>query len=291
MARFYLKEEKENMEYNVTPIKKKKIRNWIIIGVIAFAAIIVIASSVTIVPAGSKGILLNMGAVSNRVLDEGISFRIPFVQTVKTIDVRMQKYESTDNASASKDLQSINSNIAVNYRVDSSSVDQLYKNIGMNYESTVVSPAISECMKAVTAQYTAEELITKRSEVSAAMKEFLQQKLADKYIVVDSFNVVSFDFSDAFNKAIEEKQIAEQNAQKAKYDLERIKTEAEQDVTKAQGEAEAMKLKNAELTQNIILLEYINKWDGKMPTYYSGDGSNLMIGIPTDQASSDKPQE
>lgn len=279
------------MEYNVTPIKKKKIRNWIIIGVIAFAAIIVIASSVTIVPAGSKGILLNMGAVSNRVLDEGISFRIPFVQTVKTIDVRMQKYESTDNASASKDLQSINSNIAVNYRVDSSSVDQLYKNIGMNYESTVVSPAISECMKAVTAQYTAEELITKRSEVSAAMKEFLQQKLADKYIVVDSFNVVSFDFSDAFNKAIEEKQIAEQNAQKAKYDLERIKTEAEQDVTKAQGEAEAMKLKNAELTQNIILLEYINKWDGKMPTYYSGDGSNLMIGIPTDQASSDKPQE
>lgn len=266
------------MEYTV--VNKKRIRTIVLVGVIVVAAIILIASCVTVVPAGSKGVLLNMGAVSDKVLDEGISLRIPFVQSVRTVDVRMQKYESKDNASASKDLQSITSTIAVNYRVDSNAVDQLYKNIGMNYEATVVSPAISECMKAVTSQYTAEELITRRSEVSAEMKEFLQNKLKDKYIIVDSFNVIDFEFSEAFNKAIEEKQIAEQNAQKAKYDLDRIKTEAEQAVTKAQGEAEAMKLKNAELTMNIILLEYINKWDGKMPAYYGGDGDNLMLGLP-----------
>lgn len=280
------------MEYTATIKDKKKLRGIIITVVIVVAALILIGSSVTIVPAGSKGILLNMGAVSGRVLDEGVSLRIPFVQNVKIIDVRMQKFESTANASASKDLQSINSNIAVNYRVDSTAVDKLYKNIGMNYEATVVSPAISECMKAVTAQYTAEELITKRSEVSANMKEFLQTKLQDKYIVVDSFNVISFDFSDAFNKAIEEKQIAEQNAQKAKYDLDRIKTEADQAITKAQGEAEAMRLKNQELTENIILLEYINKWDGKMPTYYGGgDGSGTMIGLPPlgDDTASSQP--
>lgn len=258
---------------------KKKMRTLIITAVLVVLAVILIGSSVTVIPAGSKGVLLNMGAVSGQVLDEGVSFRIPFIQSVKIVDVRMQKYESTDNASASKDLQSINSNIAVNYRVDSSAVDDLYKNIGMNYESTVVAPAISECMKAVTAQYTAEELITKRSEVSANMKDFLQDKLSDKYIIVDSFNVISFDFSEAFNKAIEEKQIAEQNAQKAKYDLERIKTEAEQNVTEAQGEAEAMRLRNQELTENILLWEYINKWDGKMPTYYGGD-SGTMIGLP-----------
>lgn len=267
------------MEYNVN-LSKKKIRGIVIAVVIVLAVIILAASAITIVPAGSKGIVLNFGAVSGKVVDEGMTFRIPFMQTVKVIDVRMQKYESADNASASKDLQSINSNIAVNYRVDSTAVDQLYKNIGMNYETTVVAPAISECMKAVTAKYTAEELITKRSEVSAEMKEFLQHKLTDKYIVVDSFNVISFDFSEAFNKAIEEKQIAEQNAQKARYDLERIKTEAEQAITKAQGEAEAMKLKNAELTENIIYLEYINKWDGKMPTYYGGDSNGLLLGIP-----------
>ena len=195
---------------------KKKLRTLIITAVVVVLAVILIGSSVTVIPAGSKGVLLNMGAVSGQVLDEGVSFRIPFIQSVKIVDVRMQKYESTDNASASKDLQSINSNIAVNYRVDSSAVDDLYKNIGMNYESTVVAPAISECMKAVTAQYTAEELITKRSEVSANMKDFLQDKLSDKYIIVDSFNVTSFDFREAFNKAIEETQNAEQHHQKAK---------------------------------------------------------------------------
>ncbi len=257
---------------------KKKIRTLVLVVVILLALLILIGSSVTIIPAGSKGILLNMGAVNGQVLDEGISFRIPFIQSVKVIDVRMQKYESTDNASASKDLQSITSSIAVNYRVDSNMVDELYKNIGMDYETKVISPAISECMKAVTSRYTAEELITKRSEVSIAMKEFLQEKLQDKYIIVDSFNVVDFEFSEAFNKAIEEKQIAEQNALKAKYDLDRIKTEAEQAITKAQGEAEAMKLKNAEVTMEIIYLEYISKWDGKMPTYVGGD-ADLMLGI------------
>ena len=109
------------------------------------------------------------------------------------------------------------------------------------------------------------------------MKKFLQQKLSEKYILVDSFNIINFDFTDAFNTAIEEKQIAEQNALKAKYDLERIKTEAEQAVTKAKGEAEAMKLKNEQISQNIIYLEFIDKWDGKMPTYYGSD--NLFLGL------------
>lgn len=257
--------------------KIKKSRKLIVSGVIAVAVIILIAASVTIIPAGYKGIMLNMGAVTDKVLDEGINFRVPFIQSIRTMDVRMQKYESADNSSASKDLQSIKTTIAVNYRVDSTAVDKLYKNIGMSYETMVISPAISECIKAVTSQYTAEELITKRTEVSVGMKDFLQSKLKDKYILVDSFNVVNFEFSDAFNKAIEEKQIAEQNALKAKYDLERIKTEADQEITKAQGDAEAMRLKNSQVTDKIIQLEFLNKWDGKMPTYYGG--GNLLLGL------------
>ena len=272
-------------------LDKKKVRKIIL----AIAILIVLAvigfGCITIVPAGHKGVLLNMGAVSGRVLDEGVSLRIPFMQDVKVVDVRMQKYESADNASASKDLQSITSTIAVNYRVDSSKVAELYKNIGMNYESTVISPAISECMKAVTSRYTAEELITKRSEVSNAMREFLQERLNDKYITVDSFNVVDFEFSEAFNKAIEEKQIAEQNALKADYDLQRIQTEAEQEVTKAKGEAEAMKLKNSQVSEEIIQLEFINKWDGKMPEYYGGDGMMFGIKLPDDNSGSNSGEE
>ena len=244
----------------------KKVK--IIVGVCVALLLIVAISiaSITIVPAGHKGVTLNMGAVTGAVMNEGINFKIPFVQNAEIIDVRVKKYESKDNSSASKDLQTIKSSIAVNYRVNQDHVADLYQKIGMSYESTVINPAISECIKSVTSRYTAEELITKRTEVSEEMKKFLQDKLIEKYILVD-----------AFNTAIEEKQIAEQNALKAKYDLERIKTEAEQAVTKAKGEAEAMKLKNEQISQNIIYLEFIDKWDGKMPTYYGSD--NLFLGL------------
>lgn len=255
----------------------KKVK--IIVGVCVALLLIVAISiaSITIVPAGHKGVTLNMGAVTGAVMNEGINFKIPFVQNAEIIDVRVKKYESKDNSSASKDLQTIKSSIAVNYRVNQDHVADLYQKIGMSYEFTVINPAISECIKSVTSRYTAEELITKRTEVSEEMKNFLQKKLSEKYILVDSFNIINFDFTDAFNTAIEEKQIAEQNALKAKYDLERIKTEAEQAVTKAKGEAEAMKLKNEQISQNIIYLEFIDKWDGKMPTYYGSD--NLFLGL------------
>lgn len=255
----------------------KKVK--IIVGFCVALLLIVAISiaSITIVPAGHKGVTLNMGAVTGAVMNEGINFKIPFVQNAEIIDVRVKKYESKDNSSASKDLQTIKSSIAVNYRVNQDHVADLYQKIGMSYESTVINPAISECIKSVTSRYTAEELITKRTEVSEEMKKFLQKKLSEKYILVDSFNIINFDFTDAFNTAIEEKQIAEQNALKAKYDLERIKTEAEQAVTKAKGEAEAMKLKNEQISQNIIYLEFIDKWDGKMPTYYGSD--NLFLGL------------
>ena len=255
----------------------KKVK--IIVGFCVALLLIVAISiaSITIVPAGHKGVTLNMGAVTGAVMNEGINFKIPFVQNAEIIDVRVKKYESKDNSSASKDLQTIKSSIAVNYRVNQDHVADLYQKIGMSYESTVINPAISECIKSVTSRYTAEELITKRTEVSEEMKNFLQKKISEKYILVDSFNIINFDFTDAFNTAIEEKQIAEQNALKAKYDLERIKTEAEQAVTKAKGEAEAMKLKNEQISQNIIYLEFIDKWDGKMPTYYGSD--NLFLGL------------
>lgn len=259
-------------------LNEKKIKTIIITVIVLIVVLIVAFASISIVPAGHKGVLLNMGAVSGRVLDEGLNFHIPFFQQVEVIDVRMQKYEVSSNSSASKDLQTVTTSIAVNYRIDSSKVNELYKNIGMSYEATVISPAIAECLKAVTAKYTAEELITKRAEVSDVMKEFLQNKLKDKYIFVDSFNVTDFEFSQAFNSAIEEKQIAEQNALKAEYDLTRIETEAQQAIVQAQGEAESMKIKNEQITQNIIMLEFIKKWDGKLP-YYMGGDADLFLGM------------
>lgn len=264
----------------------KRIKTIVIVCVITVLVAIVGFASITIVPAGHKGVTMNMGAVTGAIMNEGVNLKIPFVQSAEIMDVRVQKYESKDNSSASKDLQTINSSIAVNYRIDQDHVADLYQNIGLSYESTVISPAISECIKSVTSRYTAEELIMKRTEVSEEMKKSLQNKLSEKYIFIDSFNIVNLEFSEAFNKAIEEKQIAEQNALKAKYDLERIKTEADQAITKAKGEAEAMKLKNEQISSNIIYLQFIEKWDGKMPTYYGSD--NLFLGLDMSQAKNDK---
>ncbi len=273
-------------------IKNTKLKILITLVIIAAVVLILLFASISQVPAGSKGVLLNMGAVSGKIYNEGIAFKIPFIQEIEIIDTRVKKLEVKNNSSASRDLQPITSSIAINYRVNADCVCDLYQNIGLQYESTIISPAISECIKSITSKYTAEELITKRSEVSEGMKELLQDKLKDKYIIIDSFNITNFEFSEAFNAAIEEKQIAEQNALKAKYDLERIQTEAEQEITKAQGEAEAMKIKNEQLSDKILYLEYIKKWDGKMPTYYGGS-DNLLFGMnitgdnqtPTNQSS------
>ena len=141
---------------------------------------------------------------------------------------------------------------------------------------------IRDSIKSVTSKYTAEETITRRSDISAEIKEMLKTRLSDKYIFVDSLNITDLTFSAAFDKAIEEKQVAEQNALKAKYDLDRIKTEAEQAVIKAQGEAEAMRIKNETLTDSIIELEFLNKWDGHMPTYYGGD-ADLLLSLDPDK--------
>ena len=203
-------------------------------------ALIVIIGCFDIVPAGYKGVKLTMGAVDNTVLNEGIHFKLPFAQRIVHVDARVKKYTVEGETSASKDMQSITTNVAVNYRVDGANVDDLYKNLSLNYENTIIAPAVSECIKSVTSQYTAEETITRRSEISAQIKDMLKKRLEDKYIFVDSLNIIDLTFSAAFDKAIEEKQVAEQNALKAKYDLERIKTEAEQAVIKAQGEAEAI---------------------------------------------------
>ena len=266
-------------------ISGKKLAKIAAIVLIVAVVVVLLLSSFTIVPVGHKGVLMTFGAVQQGTLEEGVNFKIPFVQSVQNVDVRVKKFE-TDANSSSKDLQEISSTVALNYRIDSGAADQLLKNIGTAYESTIIAPAIAECVKAVTSQYTAEELITKRTSVSAEMKEQLSEKLSDKYIIVDSFNIVNFGFSEQFNKAIEEKQIAEQNALKAKYDLERIKTEAEQEITQAKAEAEALRLKSEQVTMEMIYLEYVQKWDGKMPAYMGGD--NMMMMLPGDLSDSSK---
>jgi regulator of protease activity HflC (stomatin/prohibitin superfamily) len=254
----------------------KGISKLIVTGIVIALLALLAFQSFVIVQAGHRGIVLQFGAVQPVVLEEGIHFKIPFVQTVKPVEVRVQKAESSQ-VSASRDLQTVTTTVAVNFHLDGNTVNNLYKNVGVEYQSRIVDPAIGEALKAVTAQYTAEELISKRSEVSATVKEVLSAKLSIYNMILDEINITEFNFSEDFNRAIEQKQIAEQNALKARLDLERVKIEKEQEITRAQAQAESLRLQKQEVTVELIQLrqieaelEAIKKWDGKMPNVTGG---------------------
>lgn len=246
--------------------------------IVILVVLIVLFNTFTTVDAGHTGVVTTFGKVSPNVLSEGLHTKIPFIQDIIQIDNRVLKAE-VECSSASKDLQTVSSTIALNYRVRNESSADIYQNVGLDYESIIIAPAIHECVKAVTAKFTAEELITSRQAISDQMKELLSEKISSYGIEVQIFNIISFDFTAEYNAAIEAKQTAQQNALKAEQDLQRVKVEAEQTVAKAQAEAEAYRLKSQELTPQMILMEYIDKWDGKLPSMVSGDGTSAMIDV------------
>ena len=248
-----------------------KIVRYSVIGLIA---LIIIFNAFTTVKAGHSGVVTTFGKVSDTVLTEGLHFKIPFVQQIVQIDNRVLKAE-VQCTSASKDLQIVSSTIALNYKVTNTSSGDIYKNVGVDFQDKIVTPAIQESVKAVTAKFTAEDLIANRQLVGEQMKENLASKIESFGLQLQIFNIIDFQFSAEFNAAIEAKQTAQQNALKAEQDLARIKVEAQQKVEQAKAEAEAYKLKSLEITDSMILMEYINKWDGKLPMV-SSDGTMML---------------
>ncbi len=224
-----------------------------------------------IIGAGERGVVLNFGAVQDKVLDEGIHLRIPIMQRIIVIDVRVHKSQ-TDAEAASKDLQDTHSTIAVNYHILPEMANKVYQQIGKEYKERIIDPAVQEVVKAVTARYTAVELITQREKVRSEIKTLLLERLKPYNIVVDDFSIVNFKFSQQFTQAIESKQTAEQFALRAQRDLERIKIEAQQKITQAQAEAEALRIQKQNVTPELIQLRQIEvtakaveKWNGILP--------------------------
>ena len=260
---------------NVVNVNSGKAGKIVAAVIIVLVLVIVVFNSFTTVKAGHSGVITTFGKVSDTVLGEGLHVKIPFVQDIVLVDNRVQKAEVACSA-ASKDLQTVSSTIAVNYKVLNSYSASVYKNIGMNYQEVIITPAIQECVKAVTAKFTAEELITNRQAIGDQMMELLKQKITNYGIDIQIFNITAFDFTAEYNAAIEAKQTAQQNALKAEQDLQRIKVEAQQTIEAAQAEAEAYRLKSEQITPEIILMSYIDKWDGRLPTVASGDGSMML---------------
>ncbi|AEB10260.1 prohibitin family protein [Desulfobacca acetoxidans] len=236
------------------------------------------------VGAGERGVILNFGAVQDYVLGEGLHFRMPVVQTIALMDVKVQK-SLTNAAASSSDLQEVSSEVALNYHIIPDKANVVYQTIGVYFKDRIIDPAVQEVVKAVTARYTAEELITKRPAVSEAMRTTLSERLMEHNIAVDAFSIVGFSFSKIFMEAIEAKQTAEQLALKARRDLERIKIEAEQKITAATAEAESLRLQRANISPDLIELRRveanlraIEKWNGILPQV-TGGGAVPFIGI------------
>jgi regulator of protease activity HflC (stomatin/prohibitin superfamily) len=228
---------------------------------------------------GQRGVLMTFGAVQNGVLDPGLHLKLPFMQSVAKMDVQVQNSQAAETA-ASLDLQNVSSTVATNWHILPADAEWVYQHIGNEADlvDKIIRPAISNSVKAITAHYNAEDLIIHRDEVRDQIQAQITSELQPYRIVVDSVNITDFHFSDEFAQAIERKQIAQQRALQARYELDQAKVLAQQRVVEAQAQSQAQQLLQQTLTPEIIQQQAIAKWDGHLPAVV-GDKSVLpMIG-------------
>jgi regulator of protease activity HflC (stomatin/prohibitin superfamily) len=240
-------------------------------GIVVVIGFIIAMSSWGTIEAGHRGVVLRMGAVTGEIKGEGFYEKTPFLDHVVPMDVRMQK-EQVETEGASKDLQSVKTVVALNLSVLPDKCALLFQTIGPDYLQTMVAPAMQESIKAVIAQYTAEELVSKRESVREAIAALIGDKLSALGLKIEALNIVNFDFSSSFNQAIEAKVTAEQNALAAKNLLAQKEFEAQQAVAIAKGKADAMQIESNVLRDNpaILQLRALEKWDGVLPKVTSG---------------------
>ncbi|CAH0298860.1 hypothetical protein SRABI118_04325 [Massilia sp. Bi118] len=247
-----------------------------VIGIVVALILVVSLAPFGTVPAGHRGVMTTFGSPSSEVLSEGIHFRIPLAQKLNLVNVSIQKGEG-DGDAASRDLQIVHTRVALNYHVQPSAAVTVFRDLGNEPGTRIIIPSVQEAVKAVTARFTAEELIAKRTDVRDQIVAQLRERLGRHGIVVDEFSIVNFNFSRSFNEAIEAKTTAEQLKLKAERDLLRIEVEAKQRVAQARAEAESLAIQRQQVTPELIRLREmenqrhaIDKWDGKLPNVSGG---------------------
>lgn len=250
-------------------MKDFKISPKIIVGIIVAILLVIVGfNCFCVVEPGHTGVVVTLGKVEDSVLQEGVHFKLPFIQQVEQIDNRIAKLEVNTEA-FSKDLQTVTTTLAINYRVDTKKSQSIYKNIGATYENVLVVPAVNEVLKATTALYTAEESVTNRTLISEGLVNGLNEKLNDIGLYITDVNIVNYDFSEAYITAIEEKQVAQQQLLKAETEKQTKITNAEAEAEairiKAEAEAEANATLAASITQELIDYNEVEKWDGSLP--------------------------
>lgn len=267
---------------DITNLQETKYFKYIMFLIVFLIVLIALFGSFYIVPAGDRGVLLTFGKPTLIAKGEGLGFKMPLIQQVIKMDVKTQKFEVSKASAASKDLQTVTTDVAINYYINPDSVVEIYRTIGLGYQDKIMSPAVQEIVKASTAQYTAEELVTKRPEIKDKIDSGLRERLSKFGFNVQAVSITDFDFSDQFNSAIESKVTAEQNALAAKNKLAQVEYEAQQRVTQAKAEAEAIRIQAEAITRqggaNYVELQRIQKWDGRYPIVM-GSGISPIVDV------------
>lgn len=278
---------------------------YFIVAILAVVFIVMIVSSFYIVNAGERAVLLKFGEAEPSPINEGLHFKVPIRDSVVKMDIKTLKYDAKASA-ASQDLQTVSTEVTVNYHLSPDSVVKMYKSVGLNYQDTLIQPAVQEVVKASTAKYTAEQLITKREEVKSLIDSTLRDRLLQYNIIVDAISITNFDFSASFNAAIEAKVTTEQNALAEKNKVQQIQYQAQQKVAEAegnkqsaileaQGKAEAIRIQaeaiKAQGGAEYVQLQAIQRWNGNVPTFVGGsNGIVPFVNIPLGQFSSNTSQ-
>ena len=261
------------------------IGKWIVVGAIVLVGLFVLGGVFGTVGAGQRGVLLQFGAVTETIHDEGLYYKIPFVHEVVLMSTQIQKY-TAPATSSSKDLQVVSTEVTLNYRLDSGQVGEIYRSMRQNYENTVIQPFIQEVVKSTTANYDAEQLITQRPRVKDALQAAMAERLLLRGIDVVELSITDFQFSPAFQDSIEAKVRAVQAALEAQNALERVKFESEQAITRATAEARGLELQKEQITDQLLELRKIEvqrtaveKWNGVMPSVVTSGGPVPILDI------------
>jgi regulator of protease activity HflC (stomatin/prohibitin superfamily) len=240
-------------------------------------SLLIISSFFVIIDAGQRGVLLRFGEVQAQVLGEGIHTVTPLVNTVHKLSVRIQSQEISAEAS-SKDLQDVFTDVALNWHILPEEANLMFQEIGDQTAAVerIINPAVEEGLKAVMAKYTAEEIITRRSEVKANVDEALTTRLSVYHIVVDDISLVHVHFSERFREAVEAKQVAEQEVKRAEFIAIKAIREAEAKLNLARGEAAANQLLQGTLTPDLLQRQALERWNGNLPLIVGGEGGKLL---------------
>jgi regulator of protease activity HflC (stomatin/prohibitin superfamily) len=239
--------------------------------VLVIVAVDIMFSTIAIIPAGYRGVVLQFGAVEDRILPEGLHFITPFVESYRPMEVRTQKYE-VPCESASKDLLDVRTTVAVNYHIDPANVNTIYQKLSENYQERVIAPQVQEVVKSVTAKYDAQGLIQTRENVKQDIDNLLTERMLNRSIFVETISITNFEFPPSFMDSVTAKQTQVQDAQRAENKVKEVEAQAQQAIAQAEGQAKAIQIINDQLRNSPDYIKWLSvqKWDGRVPLVTSG---------------------